>query len=203
MKRIFAAVFAVIIFAVQTAASFAASNENRYYTFDTLDKFDEMIEAAFEHNMRERGADSFWNGLEFGKADWTALCYARLYGADGAEEYIADIKREVKELYNSDRFVKPTEYQRASVVLSALGDYTDEARELAGAAAYYSKDLDRQGLNAWLWALTAANCFGEEPEDALNTKDALAEHILDKQLSDGGFTLMGSGADCDITAAAI
>ncbi len=197
MKKIFAAVFAVIIFAVQTAASFAESNENRF------DKYDEIIEAAFDYNIKERGADSFWSGLAFREADWTALCYARLYGADGAKEYIADIKRSVKELYNSDRFVKPTEYQRASVVLSMLGDYMEEARELAGAAAYYNRDFDRQGLNAWIWALTAANCFGEEPEDALNTKKALAEHILSKQLPDGGFTLMGDGADCDITAAAI
>lgn len=197
MKKIFAVVFAVIFFAARTAVSFAAG------TGIAPDKYDEMIQAAIEDNMRERGADSFFDGLEFGKADWTALCYARLYGADGAEKYIADIKSSVKELYNSDSFVRPTEYQRASVVLSALGDRTDEARELAGAAAFYNRELDRQGLNAWLWALIAANCFGDEPEDALNIKETLAEHILEKQLADGGFTLMGSGADCDITAAAI
>ncbi len=193
MKRVFAAVCAVMIFTAQTAVSLNVRAE----------KYDDVITAAFDYNVRSRGAESFWSGLEFGEADWTALCYAKTHGAEGADNYIRSVKRSVKELYDSERFVKPTELQRASLVLSTLGDYTKEAEELAAAAAFYNEDLDRQGLNAWLWALTAANCFGEEPDGAINTKVSLAEHILVNQLPDGGFALIGDGADCDITSAAI
>ncbi len=193
MKRVFAAVCAVMIFTAQTAVSLNVRAE----------KYDDVITAAFEYNARSRGAENFWSGLEFGKADWTALCYAKICGTEGADEYISSVKRSVKELYDSERFVKPTELQRASLVLSALGDFTEEAEVLVSAAAFYNEDLDRQGLNAWLWALTAANCFGEEPDGALNTKESLAEHILENQLPDGGFALIGDGADCDITSAAI
>ena len=72
------------------------------------------------------------------------------------------------------------------------------------AAAYDNDSLDRQGLNAWIWALTAANCSGEEAESgALNTRVSIAEHIISAALPDGGFSLRGERADCDMTAAAV
>ena len=86
-------------------------------------------------------------------------------------------------------------------MLSALGKCP---RGLIDRAVYLNEDLDRQGFNAWLWALIAANCSGaESPENAVNTRESITAHILSRQLSDGGFALFGDKADADVTAAAI
>lgn len=155
----------------------------------------------FEQSKTSRGADSFFDGLEFGQSDWTALCYIRLYGTDGAEEYLRSVKSSAAELMESDGFVRPTELQRASVILSAAG-IADE--KLLNAAVYQNENLARQGFNAYIWALIAANCADSTaPADAVNTEQSLTEYILSKQLEDGGFALKGNAADTDITAAVI
>ncbi len=147
------------------------------------------------------GRDGFFDGLEFGANDWAALCYIRLYGTEGADEYLASVDTAAEQLMQSDGFVKPTELQRAAIVLCAAGRCSEE---LMAAAVYCNPSLDRQGLNAYIWGLIAANCSGvDAPSDALNTKQSLADYILSKQLQDGGFSLSGSIADADITAAAI
>ncbi len=144
---------------------------------------------------------SFFDGLEFGDNDWAALCHIRLNGAEGAQDYLASVKSGSEELMQSDGFVKPTELQRASIVLSAAGECSEE---LMNAAVFRNNNLERQGLNAYIWGLIAINCSGAEaPEGALNTRRSLVDYILSKQLSDGGFSLKGSSADTDITAAAI
>ena len=145
--------------------------------------------------------DSFYDGLEFGENDWAAYCRIRLYGTDGAEQYLKSVRDAAEALMSSDGFVKPTELQRAAIVLSAAG-MCDE--ELIYAAVYRNEKLDRQGINAYIWALIAANCCNiPAPDDAVNTKITLAEHLISKQLADGGFALKGDAADTDITAAVI
>lgn len=162
--------------------------------------YGEVVASAFAGLSDGRGG--FFEGLKFGGSDWAAFCAARLGGeyAEGAEEYVADVKAAAEELIGRD-FVPPTELQRAAVVLSGFGECPEE---LINAAAYDNQSLDRQGLNAWIWALTAANCFGGEAgSGAANTRKSLAEHIAAAALPDGGFTLRGESADCDMTAAAI
>lgn len=159
----------------------------------------EELAAAFEYTAAGRGADCVTDGLKFGEADWTAVCSIRLYG--GGEEYAGNVLAASEELMGSDGFVKPTELQRAAITLSAAGECP---RRLINAAAYNNENLSKQGFNAWIWALIAANCSGMEAEEnALYTRSELAEEIVSRQLSDGGFNLKGEGADADMTAAAI
>ena len=147
------------------------------------------------------GSDDFYDELSFGENDWAAYCDIRLNGADGAENYLKKVELAAAELMSSDGFVKPTELQRAAVILSSVGMCSEE---LISAAVYNNEKLDRQGFNAYIWALIAANCCQiSEPEGAVNTKASLAQHIISKQLSDGGFCLKGTAADTDITAAVI
>ncbi len=157
------------------------------------------IERVFDYFTSESG--DFYDGLEFGENDWAAYCRIRLYGTDGAEEYLQSVRASAEELMKSDGFVKPTELQRAAIVLSAAG-MCDES--LINAAVYNNEKLDRQGINAYIWALIAANCCDiQAPEGAVNTKSTLAQYLISKQLSDGGFALKGEAADTDITAEVI
>lgn len=149
---------------------------------------------------QKRGGELF-AGLSFGENDRAAICYMRLYGADGAQAYLADVESAARALMRSESFVRPTELQRAAVALSAGGGCP---QDIVNAAAYGNPDLDRQGLNAWVWALIAANCSALEAQDgALNTRQSLAQEIISRQLEDGGFAFSGSAADADMTAAAI
>lgn len=184
VKRIIAAVCMAFLVAVQTAfPAFAESGASELLTYLGADSVD------------------FYEELSFGENDWAAFCDIRLNGADGAEDYLKSVELAAAELISSDGFVKPTELQRAAIVLSAAGRCT---QELISAAVYNNDKLDRQGFNAYIWALIAANCCQtSEPEGAVNTKASLAQYIISKQLPDGGFCLRGTAADTDITAAAI
>ncbi len=182
--RLIAAVCMAVVLSVQTALPAAASGE---------------IEGIFGFFTAEK--TDFYEGLEFGGNDWAAYCRIRLYGTDGAAEYLSRVESAAEEMLGSDGFVKPTDLQRAAILLSAAGRCSEE---LINAAVYFNEKLDRQGINAYIWGLIAVNCCGiEAPQDAPNTKETLAGYIISKQLSDGGFALTGGAADADITSAAI
>lgn len=179
----------MLVFAVQTAFCLSAGAFG----------YESELSAAFEYCALSRGADSAGEGFEFGKSDWTAVCRARLGGETAG--YEESVREGAAALLSSDGFVKPTELQRAAIALSAVSECP---RELINAAAYCNADFARQGFNAWIWALVAANCSGlEAEENALYTRNDLATEIISRQLPDGGFTLRGESADTDMTAAAI
>lgn len=189
IKKVISAVCIALIIAVQTVFYIAYADSAN------------IVEELFALNMNERGADDFYDKLQLGDADWTVFCRARLYGAENSAEFVEGAKRSAEELISAEGFITPTELQRTAVLLSAYGECS---RELINAAAYDNPNLDKQGVNAWIWALIAANCSGLEAEDgSLHTRSELAETLIAKQLPDGGFALRGDSADVDITAAAI
>lgn len=187
-KKLWAVCIAVIL-AVQTAVSVAAAAD-----------FSPQLDEIFGYITQKRGAEGFYDGLQAGEADWYAFCRARLYGAESdSGEFIESVESKARSMLESTGFVPPTDLQRTALLLSAYGR---ENAELLDAAVFFSENLDRQGLNAYIWALIAAT-GAEVPENAINTPDSLIEKLLSVQLSDGGFNLFGEGADTDITAAAI
>lgn len=193
MRRITGILLAVctaLFMAVQTA--FSAPAEYGW---------EDRAQECFGYFMRQRGAEDFWDGLDSGATDWAAYCYARLYGADGAEEYAQSVERHVGELYSAGGFVRPTEYQRAAICITVTGGNPSLAARLG---AFGCEILDRQGFNAYIWALIALNVTGiQPPEGAANTADTLTEYLIAHQHADGSFALMGDGGDVDITAAAV
>lgn len=163
--------------------------------------WESLAEECFGYFTQQRGAEEFWDGLEPGAADWAAYCRARLYGGSGAEDYADLLERHVEELAAGGGFVRPTEYQRAAICISAAGGDPSMAAELG---AYGCETLDRQGFNAYIWALIAVNVTGAQPpQHPVNTAESLAEHIISLQHADGSFSLMGEGGDVDITSAAV
>ncbi len=181
-----------IFLAVQTAFS-AAAEEG----FGWLSRADE----CFQWLTAQRGAEDFWDGLEYKNADWSVYCRAKLYGADGSGRYAATARQRLQELAETDGFVKPTDFQRLGIILAALGADGSQAAELG---AYNNSQLDRQGFNAYIWALIEINVTrAEQPENALNTADSLAQYIISQQHEDGSFALLGDSGDVDITAAAV
>lgn len=193
MRRITGILLAVctaLFMAVQTA--FSAPAESGW---------EDRAQECFGYFMRQRGAEDFWDGLDSGATDWAAYCYARLYGADGAEEYAQSVEWHVGELYSAGGFVRPTEYQRAAICITVTGGNPSLAARLG---AFGCEILDRQGFNAYIWALIALNVTGiQPPEGAANTADTLTEYLIAHQHADGSFALMGDGGDVDITAAAV
>ena len=191
MKKAISAVCIVILLAVQAAFSLTAAAQER----------EDILSAAFGYFAKERGADSFLQGLSAGSSDRSAVCYIRLYGRSGTDELLQSAKQRADELISSEGFVPPTELQRTAVLLSALGDCP---REVIDAAVYKNPDFDRQGFNAYIWGLIAANASGLEAEEgATYTRESLAESIIERQLADGGFALFGESSDADMTAFAI
>ncbi|MGN0701153.1 MAG: DUF4430 domain-containing protein [Oscillospiraceae bacterium] len=191
MKKAISAVCIVILLAVQAAFSLTAAAQER----------EDILSAAFGYFAQERGADSFLQGLSAGSSDRSAVCYIRLYGRSGTDALLQSAKQRADELISSEGFVPPTELQRTAVLLSALGDCP---REVIDAAVYKNTDFERQGFNAYIWGLIAANASGLEAEEgALYSRESLAESIVERQLADGGFALFGESSDADMTAFAI
>lgn len=181
-----------ILLAVQTAFS-AAAEESSVWR--------EKADECFAWLTEQRGAEDFWDGLEYKSADWAVYCRAKLYGADGSEQYAETAKQRLRELAETDGFVKPTDFQRLGIILAALGADGSEAAELG---AYNNALLGRQGFNAYIWALIAINVTGAEPpENPLNTAESLTDYIISQQHEDGSFALFGDAGDVDITAAAV
>ena len=101
---------------------------------------------------------------------------------------------------------KYTEYSKRILVLTSEGK---DARNVGGYNLFqYISDLSlvkEQGLNGPIWALLALNChpeysFPENPSaKEQNSESALVNFLLQSELPGGGWTLMGSNADSDIT----
>lgn len=194
INRKLSAVCTAVLLAVQIAFSAVCAYADGFL-------FKEQTDAVFSADCESRNAEGFFDKLDFGTSDWLAFCYGRLYGGNGSEEYISNVKKAVKTLQNENGFVRPTEYQRAAIVLSAFGECDSETMSLA---VYNNDKLSAQGLNAYIWGLIAINSGNiPPPENPLNTADSIIDYLLSKQLEDGGFNLKGNGADCDITSAAI
>ena len=101
---------------------------------------------------------------------------------------------------------KYTEYSKRILVLTAEGK---DARNVGGYNLFkYISDLSlvkEQGLNGPIWALLALNChpeysFPDNPSaKEQNSEAALVNFLLQSELSGGGWALIGSNADSDIT----
>ena len=97
---------------------------------------------------------------------------------------------------------KHTEYARAALALTALGE---DPRNFAG-YDLLSPLLDyeqtvRQGVNGASFALIALDCGSYEAPEGLRQR--YLQYLLDAQLPGGGWTLAGERADPDVTAMAL
>lgn len=130
------------------------------------------------------------------------------------QDYYASLEKRVQDAKGVLHKKKYTEYSRVIVALSAIG------KDPANVGGYNLLmplgDFDKtvwQGLNGAIWALIALDSGNYDipaNKDASTqaTRQMYVDHILSRQLSDGGFSLNGKGgdttpADPDITAMAL
>lgn len=142
------------------------------------------------------GDEWFIVALSRGEYDVPANYYDTYYS-----NLVSEVKKREGILHNR----KYTEYSRVILALSAIGkDATD-----VGGYNLVEKlfDFDKviwQGLNGPIFALIALDTWNYEiPTNANNSREKMIDHILSKQLADGGFTLSGTHADPDMTAMAV
>lgn len=137
--------------------------------------------------------------------NWPIIGLARLDRYDGLSSYLAENEKYIAQDWNS-LTRKVTDLARISLAVgSAKGDPRNFAgKDLIAEIANYP-DIEAQGINGPIFALIALNSGDYDlPSNAQWTPDKLLKIILDKQLSDGGFSLDGTGdSDPDITAMAL
>lgn len=124
---------------------------------------------------------------------------------DYFEKYYENVMKHVQSVKGELHNRKYTEYSRLIIALTAIGkDPTN-----VGGFNLVEKlsDFDKvvwQGPNGAFFALIALDTWSFElPKNATTTREKLIEHILSKQLADGGWDLSGTKADPDMTAMAV
>ena len=161
---------------------------------------------------------NFLEGAGTTAGDWYPIGLSRLGFEDNYEGYLAVIKENVRKRYSEKgrlSSAKATEWHRISLAVLACGgdprnmggDENGEKIDLIADGTYNrgkTVSLGRQGINGWIWGLIALDSKRYEvPDDAYNTREDIISEILLKQCPDGGFALMGTSSDPDITAMAI
>ena len=125
------------------------------------------------------------------------------------EKYLQNVCRYVSQCEGDLDDRKYTEYSRVVVALTALGeDPTNVAGyNLLAPLGDFEKTV-WQGINGPIWALIALDSGAYEvpvrndvPTQA--SRELYLEHILSKQLPEGGWTLAGSEGDADLTGMAL
>ena len=150
----------------------------------------------------------------YDSSDWLAIAAVRSGLEDDTAEYRAAWKKRIEDDYSGevslDR-LNATDWHRAVLMGLCLGADPKNISgiDLLGGGIYLrgeNRSLDRQGLNAWIWGLIAADsCDWKLPDDAKPDRTDMVYAIINAQNTDGGFSLSsGDGrSDIDITAMAL
>lgn len=133
------------------------------------------------------------------ETQWYIISLSK-YGTDVTAVQSSMIKSAEK-LYKSKS--KATDFQRTALALYACGLNPEDINgyNLLSDGAYNSENVNKQGINAYVYALLSLDCANAKvPSDAKYDREYFIKKIIGLQLSDGGFTLMGKSADTDVTA---
>ncbi len=217
MKKNLLAFFLVITIIVTSIpiSTFAKSTE-------TITEYELEIAILETFNWAKQGYDillndEFLENVGTTDGDWFPIAMG-IYGyeTDTFNNYLSAIEDDVTEKYATSSKLdrnKATEWHRISLAVTAMGgDPTDVGGEDLIADGTYNcvvSSVDRQGINGTIWALIALDSMNYSiPSDAKYQREDLIALILERQMSDGGFTLGGSStndlaSDPDITAMAL
>lgn len=198
MKKIFSTLVAVVMCLVAGVTAFGAENVVEKTVDGLFPKQDGKV-LFDEEFLKSAGTTS---------GDWYVISL-KVNGIDAEyDKYLDALSVYVSEKYttaNRLHRVKATEWHRISLAVEACGG---DAENLGGinliADGIYNFDLEKQGINAYLWGLIALSSVdGNTPENPINTKESMIDKVLSCQLSDGGFALSSNAGDVDVTAIAI
>ena len=144
--------------------------------------------------------------------EWTVLGLARS-DIDIPNEYFENYYRYVTKYVKEKNGVlhekKHTEYSRVIIALTSIGKNPQDIAgyNLLTPLGDYEKTI-WQGINGAIWALIALDSgnydMPQNPDANIQaTREMYVNHILEKQTSDGGWTLSGDVADADVTGMAL
>ena len=148
-------------------------------------------------------------------SDWTVVFLGRLGIGEDYSAFLNRANTYVKEKYDANTSTglstnTPTEWHRLTMaVLAAGGDPTDVGGHDLIADGTYNCLAGapwNQGMNGAAWALLALDSKGYKvPEKVKYTREDLISYIIDRQLSDGGWSLddKNPSLDLDITSMVI
>ncbi len=121
------------------------------------------------------------------------------------DKYYENVVKHVQSVKGELHKRKYTEYSRLIIALTAIGkDPTNVGGYNIVDKLSNFDNVVWQGPNGAYFALIALDTWSFElPKTATTTREKLIQHILAKQLPDGGWDLSGEKADPDMTAMAI
>ena len=140
--------------------------------------------------------------------EWSVIDLARA-GYQVPDDYYENYYNTlVQTLIDKDGILHPvkyTEYARVILALSAIGyDPTDVCGYNMFAKLTNMEDVSRQGTNGPIFTLIAYDSHAYDiPASGDVTREKLVQAILDSQLEDGGWALVGSKSDADLTGMAL
>jgi LPXTG-motif cell wall-anchored protein len=117
--------------------------------------------------------------------------------------YLDNIKKSLKE--NDGTFRNVTDYERLVIGISAAGGNAANIEGYNLIKKIYSNErMTNQGTNGIVYALLAVDSHKYEvPSNAKWTREKLVNYLVDHQLKDGGWSLVGVSPSVDITAMAL
>ena len=100
---------------------------------------------------------------------------------------------------------KNTEYSRTIIAVSAIGKDPASVAGYNLFSHYMTMDeVTKQGLPGAIFALIALDCKNYPlPDGSEVTRDSLIDYILEHEYEGGGWAVVGSAADVDVTAQAL
>ncbi|ODA43087.1 X2-like carbohydrate binding domain-containing protein [Desulfosporosinus sp. BG] len=137
--------------------------------------------------------------------NWPTVGLGQLNLNDGLSSYLAENEKYLGQDWNSVTRKVTNLARMCLAVEAAKGDPRNfGGKDLIAEIANYP-DIEAQGINGPIFALLTLNSGDYNlPSTAQWTPEKLLKIILNKQLSDGGFSLDGTGdSDPDITAMAL
>lgn len=143
--------------------------------------------------------------------EWMVIGLARS-GREVPAGYYENVLNYIKENINENEQLnrsRSTDNSRVILALTALGyDVTNVGRHNLLMGLTDMDYIKKQGINGSVWALIAFDSHGYEiPKNSNDagqvTREKLIAYILDAQLSEGGWSILGEKYDSDMTAMAL
>ncbi len=145
--------------------------------------------------------------------EWTMLGLARFGAIEKSyiDKYESNLHKKVQQVKGVLSQKKYTDYSRVCIAYSAIGNKANNCNGYNLLKPLAELDnVKKQGLNGIVYALIALNTKkydvpkpDSDYDGEVTTKERLVELILNSQLEDGGFAMMGKAGDVDMTAMVI
>ena len=196
---------ALLVCSVLLTISFSANAAAAYTKEDISQIIDGIISyksALLKADDTQSFVEKLSEKTDSAETQWYIISLSK-YGKDVSAVQGSMIKSAEK-LYQGNS--KATDFQRTALALYACGLEPENinGKNLLSDGAYNSENINRQGINAYAYALLSLDCAGVNiPGNARYDREYFIKKIIGLQLSDGGFALTGKSADTDVTAICI